>query len=231
MKNICIGVVLCILCVCATGFADVVYLQNGTIVQGDIVERSDTHIKINTLGVMLTYYFDEIDRIEEGDAPSAPISERAPAPPASVPQRPAIEIYTPDTPFPEGRFTGEPAARESAVSAVSVDSQLLSMGKKDLIMAYIETSGTRNMMSDTFAQIIAQAAPEESAMLRELLNVDEIVTELVPVYDKHFDENELRALITFYRSPIGRKLLKVTPLIMQESMEASSRYFQQKTGM
>ena len=44
-----------------------------------------------------------------------------------------------------------------------------------------------------------------------------------PLYDKYFTEQELRDLIAFYRTPTGEKTLKVMPLLLQESMEMSSR--------
>jgi len=44
-----------------------------------------------------------------------------------------------------------------------------------------------------------------------------------PLYDKYFNEQELRDLIAFYRTPTGEKTLKVMPLLLQESMEMSGR--------
>lgn len=47
------------------------------------------------------------------------------------------------------------------------------------------------------------------------------------IYSKHFTIEEVRALIQFYESPIGKKMLEKTPLIMQESMSESMNHTQQ----
>jgi len=41
----------------------------------------------------------------------------------------------------------------------------------------------------------------------------------IPVYEKFYSDNEVRELIQFYQSPIGKKVISNTPLIMQESMQ------------
>ena len=57
----------------------------------------------------------------------------------------------------------------------------------------------------------------------EQLNIGELVEEItVPVYDKHFTENELQDLINFYRTPTGKKLVSVTPMMALETMGAFS---------
>ena len=46
----------------------------------------------------------------------------------------------------------------------------------------------------------------------------------VPIYDKHFTHDEIRELIAFYQTPIGRKLTSELPAITQESMEAGQKW-------
>lgn len=46
--------------------ADIVRLKNGKIVEGTIVKQTDKYIKIDFLGTTLTYWADEIDKIEAG---------------------------------------------------------------------------------------------------------------------------------------------------------------------
>ena len=41
-----------------------VYLKNGSVIEGNIVERKDDYIKIDTSGIPVTYFKEEIDRIE-----------------------------------------------------------------------------------------------------------------------------------------------------------------------
>jgi len=41
----------------------------------------------------------------------------------------------------------------------------------------------------------------------------------IPVYEKFYSNDEIKELIQFYQSPIGKKVVSNTPLIMQESMQ------------
>jgi hypothetical protein len=41
---------------------------------------------------------------------------------------------------------------------------------------------------------------------------------VVPIYAKHFTHKEIKALLKFYQTDLGRKTIKVWPLILQESM-------------
>jgi hypothetical protein len=44
-----------------------------------------------------------------------------------------------------------------------------------------------------------------------------IETVYTPLYDKTFSEEELRQMLAFYRTPVGRKTIEVTPSLMQEA--------------
>ncbi|MCM8831657.1 MAG: hypothetical protein NC918_05675 [Candidatus Omnitrophica bacterium] len=49
-------------------FADVIRLKSGKTVEGKIIEKTDEYVKIDFLGVKLKYYFDEIEKLEEGSS-------------------------------------------------------------------------------------------------------------------------------------------------------------------
>jgi hypothetical protein len=46
----------------------------------------------------------------------------------------------------------------------------------------------------------------------------DVMKEGPAIYARHFTEPELRQLIAFYRSPVGAKMLKVTPQMTAETM-------------
>lgn len=56
---------------------------------------------------------------------------------------------------------------------------------------------------------------------------DEIIDLTVPVYTKHLTHDEIKQLLAFYKSPVGRKLIAALPSIMQESMAAGQRWGEQ----
>lgn len=49
---------------------------------------------------------------------------------------------------------------------------------------------------------------------------------VVPIYLSHFTDEEIDALLAFYRSPPGRKLVALTPELLRTSTEATARYFE-----
>jgi hypothetical protein len=52
----------------------------------------------------------------------------------------------------------------------------------------------------------------------ERLNFSTIIeTVYPPLYDKYFSEEELRQMVNFYRTPVGRKSIEVTPSLIQEA--------------
>jgi hypothetical protein len=56
------------------------------------------------------------------------------------------------------------------------------------------------------------------------VRVDDLISLIVPIYDKHLSHGEVKDLIAFYGTPTGRKLVRVLPQITQESMGAGQRW-------
>ena len=98
--------------------------------------------------------------------------------------------------------------------------------KEVKIVELLETMGSTQAMKTSFEYMInyyKQTNPQISSQYwdNSLKHVDynELVQKLVPVYSKHFTEQEIESLITFYRSTTGKKMIDKMPLILQESME------------
>jgi hypothetical protein len=51
-----------------------------------------------------------------------------------------------------------------------------------------------------------------------------LVDLVVPIYDKHLSHEEVKALIQFYETPIGKKTLSALPAIANESREAGEKW-------
>lgn len=57
----------------------------------------------------------------------------------------------------------------------------------------------------------------DSLVARSTREIDDLLDRLVPVYLEHFSASELRELIAFYESPLGRLLVSKQPLMQQRS--------------
>lgn len=61
------------------------------------------------------------------------------------------------------------------------------------------------------------------------ISADDLINLTVPVYAKYYTEEDLDQVIAFYKTPAGRKVIAVTPQIVQESMQLG-REWGQKLG-
>jgi len=60
-----------------------------------------------------------------------------------------------------------------------------------------------------------------------------LMTEIVPVYAKHFTHDEIKGLIAFYATPLGKKAIQEMPAVMSECMgvgQAWGRRFATEIG-
>jgi len=49
---------------------------------------------------------------------------------------------------------------------------------------------------------------------------DEIIQAMVPAYQKHLTKGDLDAIVAFYSSPTGQKILRETPAMMADGMQS-----------
>jgi len=193
--------------------AETILLKNGTKVQGQIIEKTERGVKVNVKGVTLTYDAGEVQKIE-GESSAAGI----------LPTKTA----SPLAPLPVKAVSSGAAGKGSGASSSGSGDQFAGMTKRDLIVALMEASGAREKLTEVFSQAMSKASPKEAVQLQKIFNTDEMINEVIPVYNQYFTEDELRDLILFYRSPLGRKLFMVTPLVVEDSIKASLTYFQNK---
>lgn len=88
------------------------------------------------------------------------------------------------------------------------------------------------MIGDMFNKELPNATPAERTKLDDLMNsamtdlfanypIDDILRDMVPVYQKHLSESDLNAVVTFYSSAVGQKLLREMPAMTSEAMRVS----------
>jgi len=85
--------------------------------------------------------------------------------------------------------------------------------------------------------VLRKARPDIPSDLMDLVPkaVDEVIASemtgvggfadlVVDVYQRHFRHDDVRGLIAFYETPLGRKLSEELPAMTQESMEAGMKW-------
>jgi hypothetical protein len=172
-------------------------------------------------GVTVTYYTDEVASVEE-ESPTAPEPKGAKEP-QTVPE-PKV---APEPDASDGVSTEDPVVEERVGAAKPTEPLLPTATKRELILRFLDVFGTKRSMQENFKQILAQMPAEQALEFQAALDVEAVLEELVPIYEKHFTEEELRAYIKFYSTPNGQKLVRTIPLIMQESIRESADYLRE----
>jgi len=108
---------------------------------------------------------------------------------------------------------------------------IYSQTKNDDIIRLLKVSGTEKMMDQMldilipqFKQLVPGIPDAFWVKFKEKMNINEFILAYVPVYNKFYTQDEIKQLIKFYESPIGKKLVEVTPLLTQESMAIGQKW-------
>ena len=112
------------------------------------------------------------------------------------------------------------------VAAVTVKAQADSFDAD--IVKMQQLNGSADAM---FSQIVMQlksvkpgvTVEQWAAVKKDVYDVEvaDLNKQLVPIYKKHFTQDEVKTIIAFYESPTGKKLAEKTPLIAGESMQSA----------
>jgi hypothetical protein len=93
-----------------------------------------------------------------------------------------------------------------------------------LIATTGEAEAAVKQMSDTLPMLRMQQAnlpPQYWDKLQEKFTVDRYAGILVPVYEKHYTNDDIKGLLQFYETDLGRKVAETQPKVMQEVTQAS----------
>jgi uncharacterized protein len=55
-----------------------------------------------------------------------------------------------------------------------------------------------------------------------------LINAIIPIYQRHLTKTDIEEMIRFYSSPVGQKLLREQPQIIQESMQAGAAVQQKR---
>ncbi len=193
------SILIILLFIPSLALAETLHLKNGKVVIGQVIKETDYSIQLKVNSIPFTYYKEEIEYIDNGETPLDVIDK-------------AVK---------------EEIKKEDIKQDIKEDKA--AVRKRELITRLLDVNGARDAMSRIFLQIIDQAPKENQDDLRSMLKVDRVIEQLVPIYEKNYEETEITELINFYTSPTGKKNLQLIPQIMQESLEAATKYFKELT--
>lgn len=234
-----LGMMIMIFFAVGAASAATVNLINGSAVQGDIVKKDKKSLQISVEGVTVTYYADEIKDIDGKPFASVQtqLVAKAAAPvPAAQPEvaakPPAVQPEAVAQPEVAAKpSTSTPVAQPETAAQPAPASGTIEQDKKALILKFVDVFGTRQALINNFDLMLKQIEkekPDEAQKIRERVKVDEIIERLLPIYDRNFTSDDLKAFIAFYGSAEGQKLIGTIPELMKESVAESVKYMEEK---
>jgi len=110
---------------------------------------------------------------------------------------------------------------------------------RDRILQMFDGMGKQARLGadQAFKEEVPDATPEQIARVEQIADTlfrefspDEMIDALVLIYQKHLSKSDLDAILVFYASPAGQKVLKEMPAILAESMEVGGEIGRKKMG-
>lgn len=74
-------------------------------------------------------------------------------------------------------------------------------------------------VSEEESEIVERGAAKLTEIIEKELNWGKVRVKYISIYQETFTEGELRGIVEFYRTPLGRKFVDKTPELMRQSME------------
>lgn len=131
-------------------------------------------------------------------------------------------------PVQAAQSAGAQAAAQQSISTeklADIRSLLELMGVHDLVTD-AESKGLQQFRANLSVTVPDSPRRQEFinsfvAAYQQKFNPDDVTGELVAIYDRHFTDQEIKALLQFYGSPAGQKYAAEMPAIALETQDAT----------
>jgi hypothetical protein len=149
-----------------------------------------------------------------------------------VAQAPAIRVSA-----KERIVTGPQTTAPQTLTKAPVTGSRIDPAKEADIRRLMEVTGVNTLGDQLMTAGIAQfrasvmeARPDDprakqfadafAARFQKHFDPHSVIETVIPVYDKHLSAEDLRALLDYYKSPFGQRMLKVLPEVARDSQMA-----------
>jgi hypothetical protein len=100
--------------------------------------------------------------------------------------------------------------QQSHLMMESIQKQMQAMTTQTIKLKYPQITAAELARATKISEESLKAVP-----------VDALLDDMIPIYQKHLTGNDVDAMIVFYSSPTGKKLMQEMPEITQEAMQVS----------
>lgn len=110
------------------------------------------------------------------------------------------------------------------------DVQAYARAKRDLVVELLRVTHAQRQAQEMLDVMLAMLPEDVQDTLRETFKPDDMVREIIPVYEKYLSVEDLRGILAFYRSPVGQKLLQVQPHLTKDAMIVMKVYAERRVA-
>lgn len=107
----------------------------------------------------------------------------------------------------------------------------VSVEKRKEIEKMLRLTGMEKLVGQMQTQMIASLKaqmPQASQLFwtkfQQKIDTRDLIEKLIPIYDKYYTTEDIRAVNAFYETPTGQKLISTLPQVMQEAMKVGQEY-------
>ncbi|MFN6464830.1 MAG: DUF2059 domain-containing protein [Nostoc sp. DedVER02] len=125
----------------------------------------------------------------------------------------------------------KPVFAQSPTNTIAPSSNAQEIEKTNNINKLLEITGAKNISRQIITQLLISFKSEYPEVPQKFwdsfaaeLKIDDMVNEFIPVYNKYFTNEEIKQIIAFYQTPVGKKTITVIPQISQESYDIGKKY-------
>jgi len=108
--------------------------------------------------------------------------------------------------------------------SVQMANQLMTLFTRQLVEG---VKRSQPSMPDRELEIVKEVLDSELAKI--YAGPESIIEEYITIYMKHFTHDEVRGLLAFYSTDLGKKLVVSTPLMVQEGATLAQKWVEKQT--
>lgn len=97
---------------------------------------------------------------------------------------------------------------------------------KDEIIQLIKVSGSAGQMTAALDQILPMIPEDKQVEFKKDFeaSLPSLYEKIIPIFEKHYTKEDIKEMLKFYNSPIGKKISKNSESIATESMEVGQEW-------
>lgn len=116
------------------------------------------------------------------------------------------------------------AAVEAMLHLTEIDKLIDPMMNQ--VQAMIQQQVDQMNLADDAKPVVKKYNDKIIALMKKELAWDKMKTDLIDIYINVYTEEEINAIVAFYKTPVGRKMLEKMPELLQQTMAVTQSQVQ-----